>query len=118
MNTQGIQMPPQRTASANGLARVARVLGIVGLSTSVFFIGGLIGVIGLVLGLIALATGRRTGTGRGKAVTAVVTSAVAITVSVLAAVLFLWYADKTQDCYRPDSFQQYKQCVRQQLTEN
>ncbi|SPE58295.1 hypothetical protein SNS2_3915 [Streptomyces netropsis] len=56
--------------------------------------------------------------GRGKALTGVVTSALAIAVSVLVAVFFVRYANKTQECYQPDSFQQYKQCVRQQLTGN
>ncbi|MGW2597671.1 DUF4190 domain-containing protein [Streptomyces klenkii] len=117
-------MPPHHTApassasSTNGLAGAAMVLGVTGLSTSVFFIGGLLGGIGLILGIVALTTAKRTGTGRGKALTGVVTSAIAIVVSVLVAVFFVWYANKTQECYRPDSFQQYKQCVHQQLTGN
>ncbi|OAR22656.1 DUF4190 domain-containing protein [Streptomyces sp. ERV7] len=100
----------------NGPAGAAMVLGVIALSTSIVFIGGLLGLVGLVLGITALATSRRTGTGRGKAVTAVVTSALAIVVAVLVAVFTVWYADKTQECYDPGSFQQYKQCVRQQFT--
>ncbi|TDU69040.1 hypothetical protein EDD91_7690 [Streptomyces sp. KS 21] len=92
------------------------LLGVLGLSTSVFFIGGLFGGIGLILGVIALTTAKRTGIGRGKALTGVVASAIAIVVSALVAVFFVWYADKTQECYQPDSFQQYRQCVHQQLT--
>ncbi|MFB7664070.1 DUF4190 domain-containing protein [Kitasatospora sp. NPDC056138] len=91
------------------------VLGIIGLATSIVFVGGLLGGIGLVLGIVALRTARRTGVGRGESVTAVVTSSIAILVSVLVAVLMVWYADKTQQCYQPDSFQQYRQCVHQQL---
>ncbi|MEU6991359.1 DUF4190 domain-containing protein [Streptomyces sp. NPDC046465] len=126
LNTQGIEMtptirptsptiptpPPKRT----GPAGAAMVLGIIGLSTSVVFIGGLLGAVGLVLGIIALVASGRTGVGRGKAITGVVTSALAITVSVLVAVALLWYADRTQECYQPDSFRQYEQCVHQQLT--
>ncbi|MFI7098243.1 DUF4190 domain-containing protein [Streptomyces sp. NPDC050161] len=111
-------MPPRHTASANGPAGAAMVLGVIGLSTSVFFIGGLFGVIGLILGIVALMTAKRTGTGGGKARTGVVTSALAIVVSVLVAVFFVRYADKTQECYRPDSFQQYTHCVHQQFTGN
>ncbi|MFD8981281.1 DUF4190 domain-containing protein [Streptomyces sp. NPDC059564] len=111
-------MPPHHTASANGLAGAAMVLGVIGLSTSVFIIGGLLGGIGLILGIVALTTAKRTGTGRAKALTGMVTSAIAIVVSVLVAVLFVWYADKTRECYRPDSFQQYRQCVHQQFTGN
>ncbi|MFI1103871.1 hypothetical protein [Streptomyces melanogenes] len=61
---------------------------------------------------------KRTGVGRSKAITAVVTLAIAIVVSALVAVFTVWYADKTQECYQPDSFQQYKQCVRQQFAGN
>ncbi|MFF5128072.1 DUF4190 domain-containing protein [Streptomyces syringium] len=111
-------MPPHHTTSANGPAGAAVVLGVIGLSTSIFFIGGLFGGIGLILGIVALAKAKRAGTGRGKALTGVVTSALGIAVSVLVAVFFVWYANKTQECYRPDSFQQYKQCVHQQLTGN
>ncbi|KOU50712.1 hypothetical protein [Streptomyces sp. WM6378] len=93
----------------------AVVLGAISLSTSVLVIGGPLGVIGLVLGVVALVTTGRTGTGRGKAVAAVVTSALAIVVSVLVVVLMVWYANHTQACYRPDSFHQYTQCVREQL---
>ncbi len=118
MNTQGIEMPPHHTASTNGLAGAAMVLGVIGLSMSIFFLGGLFGGIGLILGIVALTTAKRTGIGRGKALTGVVTSAIAIVVSVLVAVFFVWYANKTQECYQPDSFQQYKQCVHQQLTGN
>ncbi|WP_369780536.1 DUF4190 domain-containing protein [Streptomyces sp. R33] len=93
-------MPPHHTASTNGLAGAAMLLGVLGLSTSVFFIGGLFGGIGLILGIIALTTAKRTGIGRGKALTGVVTSAIAIVVSALVAVFFVWYADKTQECAR------------------
>ncbi|MER5301761.1 DUF4190 domain-containing protein [Streptomyces lasiicapitis] len=90
-------------------------LGIIGLCTSVVFIGGPLAVIGLILGIAALMTAKRTGVGRGKAVTAVVTSSLAIVVSGLVAVFMAWYANKTQECYQPDSFHQYTQCVRQHL---
>ncbi|MFJ7495913.1 DUF4190 domain-containing protein [Streptomyces sp. NPDC097727] len=102
----------------NGLAGTAMVLGVIGLSTSIVFIGGLLGVIGLILGVVALMTSRRSGIGRGKAITGVVTSAIAIVVSIVVAVFIVWYANHTQECYQPDSFQQYKQCVHEQLTEN
>uniref|UniRef100_A0AAU2V7U1 DUF4190 domain-containing protein n=1 Tax=Streptomyces sp. NBC_00003 TaxID=2903608 RepID=A0AAU2V7U1_9ACTN len=117
MNTQevarGLGVPPP---NRNGLATAAVILGAVSLSTSIFFIGGPLGVIGLILGVAAMITTGRTGTGRGKAVAAVVTSALAIVVSVLVAVFMIWYANHTQACYRPDSFDQYAQCVRGHLT--
>ncbi|MCX5195688.1 DUF4190 domain-containing protein [Streptomyces sp. NBC_00249] len=132
MNAQGIETPLNHTVSAqdhappngrapgltapkNSLATGAMTLGIIGLCTSVVFIGGPLAVIGLLLGIASLTTAKRTGTGRGKAVTAVVTSSLAIVVSGLVAVLMLWYANKTQECYQPDSFHQYTQCVREHL---
>ncbi|GAA1037168.1 DUF4190 domain-containing protein [Streptomyces murinus] len=126
MNAQGIEthhMASTRTDAVgtrlttprNGLATAALTLGVTGLLTSVVFVGGPLAVIGLILGIAALMTARRTGAGRGKAVTALVASALAIVVSGLVAVLVLWYADQTQECYRPDSFHQYTQCVRLHL---
>ncbi|MFJ2134062.1 DUF4190 domain-containing protein [Streptomyces sp. NPDC087228] len=100
----------------NGLAVAAMVLGIIGLLTSIVFVGGLLGGIGMILGIVGLRTAKRTGIGRGKAITGVVTSSLAIVVSVLVAVFMVWYANKTQECYQPESIQQYKQCVHQQLT--
>ncbi|MER6777867.1 MULTISPECIES: DUF4190 domain-containing protein [unclassified Streptomyces] len=93
-------------------------LGIVGLCTSAVFIGGPLAVIGLILGIAALMAAKRTGVGRGKAVTAVVTSSLAIVVSGLVAVFMVWYANKTQECYQPDGFHQYTQCVREHLNGN
>ncbi|REK84813.1 DUF4190 domain-containing protein [Streptomyces inhibens] len=94
----------------------AMVLGVTGLITSIVFIGGLLGVIGLILGVVALKTTKWTGVGRGMAITGVVTSLIAIVVSILVAVFVAWYANNTQKCYQPDSFRQYTQCVHQQLS--
>ncbi|WP_234371426.1 DUF4190 domain-containing protein [Streptomyces sp. XY431] len=125
MNTPETETPIRHTAFAradrprrNGPAGAAVVLGVIGLSTSIVFVGGLLGVVGLALGIAALVTAGRTGVGRGRAIAGVVTSALAIVVSVLVAVFVVWYADKTQDCYQPDSLQQYRQCVQGHLTGN
>ncbi|MEW1892993.1 DUF4190 domain-containing protein [Streptomyces sp. NPDC085659] len=94
------------------------VLGIAGLLAAPVLIGGRLAVAGLILGLAALMTAGRTGAGRGKAVTALVTSSLAVVVAALAVVLLLWYANRTQECYRPDSLHQYAQCVRLHLDAN
>ncbi|MEV0537185.1 DUF4190 domain-containing protein [Kitasatospora sp. NPDC050463] len=118
----GADDPPghgrQPPAGGDGPAVAALVLGVTGLLTSVVFVGGLLGVLGLVLGVVALGAGRRTGVGRGKAVAGLVTSCIAIVLSVLMAFFMVWYADNTQECYRPDTFRQYTQCVHEQLTGN
>ncbi|MEV6954250.1 DUF4190 domain-containing protein [Streptomyces sp. NPDC051183] len=108
-------MAPGPTAPKNSLATAAMTLGIIGLCTSVVFIGGPLAVLGLIMGIAALMTAKQTGVGRGKAITAVVTSSLAIVVSGLVAVFMVWYANKTQECYQPDSFHQYTQCVREHL---
>ncbi|WNF27985.1 DUF4190 domain-containing protein [Streptomyces sp. C11-1] len=108
-------MAPGLTAPRNSLATAALTLGVISLCTSVVFIGGLLSVIGLILGIAALIAAKQTGAGRRRAVAAVVTSSLAIVVSGLVAVFMVWYANKTQECYQPDSFQQYTQCVRAQL---
>ncbi|MGW1184043.1 DUF4190 domain-containing protein [Streptomyces drozdowiczii] len=125
MNTRATEIPPHpvgpapgRTAPGNGPATAAMALGIAGLLAAPVLIGGLLAVIGLILGIAALMTAGRTGTGRGKAVTALVTSSLAIVVSGLTVVLVLWYANRTQECYRPDSLHQYAQCVRLHLDGN
>ncbi|MFE3877168.1 DUF4190 domain-containing protein [Kitasatospora sp. NPDC059146] len=107
----GVRPPARR----NGPAVAALTLGVLGAVTSIVVVGGLFGVLGLVLGAVALRTARRTGTGRGMANAGVVLSLLAIAGSVLAAVLLAWYADRTQPCYRPDSFRQYRECVQQQF---
>lgn len=109
---------PRRTAPRNGLATAALALGIAGLLASPVLIGFVPACIGLVLGVAALFTTGRTGAGRRRAVASVVTASVAIAVSGLSVVVLLWYADRTQDCYRPDSLHQYAECVRQHFDEN
>ncbi|MFE7316506.1 DUF4190 domain-containing protein [Streptomyces sp. NPDC057555] len=106
----------QSPVGRNGLAVAAMVLGLIGLVTSVVLVGGLFGVIGLILGIVALRTAKRNGTGWGMSLTGMVTSLIAIAVSVLVALFMVWYANNTQPCYRPDSIRQYTQCVHQQLT--
>ncbi|MFD9336936.1 DUF4190 domain-containing protein [Streptomyces sp. NPDC060028] len=119
MGTSAHHTAPSPTpVGKNGLAGAAMVLGVSSLLTSIVFIGGLLGGVGLVLGIVALTTTKRTGVGRGKAIAGVVTSAIAIVVSILAAVLMVRYADKTQECYQPDSLRQYQQCVHQQFSGN
>ncbi|WP_445525803.1 DUF4190 domain-containing protein [Streptomyces cyslabdanicus] len=110
----GMRPPSAR----NGLATAAMTLGVTGLFTSIIFVGGLLGAIGVVLGALGLRTAKRTGAGRGKAVTGVLASFLAIVVSVLFALFMAWYANRTQACYQPDSLQQYAQCVRRHLAAN
>ncbi|MFF5408564.1 DUF4190 domain-containing protein [Streptomyces misionensis] len=117
MNTQATAGLGARPAAVkDGPATVALMLGVTGLFTSVAVVGGALGVIGVVLGAAGLRTARRTGIGRGKAVTGMVTSLLAIVVAALAAFFLAWYANRTQACYQPDSLRQYAQCVSRHLS--
>ncbi|MFG3055322.1 DUF4190 domain-containing protein [Kitasatospora sp. NPDC048239] len=93
----------------------ATVLGGVGAATSVVLVGGLFGVAGVIVGVVALRTARRTGVGRGRAVTGVVLSSFAVVASVLVVFLALWFAGRTQSCYRFDELGPWRQCVGEQL---
>lgn len=123
MYTQGTATPADRTvptwppAARNGPAVAAVVLGVVGLATSVVFVGGPLGVVGLVLGALALRTARRTGVGRGQALTGLVASSLAIVVSALVVVSAMWFAHRTQSCYHLHQIQQWQHCVRRQLAQ-
>jgi len=123
MNKQAVESHPVSSRplrgsgpDRNGLAVAALVLGIVGWVTSVVFAGGLFGVVGVALGVAAVWRARRTGVGRGMAVAGLVTSFLAIVVSVLFVFFFVWYSNKTQQCYDPGSFAKYRECVHRQFT--
>ncbi|QKW24019.1 DUF4190 domain-containing protein [Kitasatospora sp. NA04385] len=96
-------------------------MGALGLFTSPAVVGGLLGAAGLVTGAVALHASRRsasgrTAPGRRRALVGLALSLAAVAVSVLAAVLLAWYADHTQECYRPDGLHQYVDCVRRNLS--
>ncbi|MCX4750432.1 hypothetical protein OG455_33820 [Kitasatospora sp. NBC_01287] len=100
MNSQGTVRSPARSPerpAPDGPAAAARELGVNALISSVFLIGGLLGLLGLVLGIAALVGSRRTGAGRRESATAVVASVIAIAVSALVAVLALRAAHQAQD---------------------
>ncbi|MEV7599516.1 DUF4190 domain-containing protein [Kitasatospora sp. NPDC089797] len=103
-------------AARNTQATAAVVLGALGLFTSFAVVGGLFGAAGLVTGAVSLRVSRRVGTGRGRALVGLLLSLAAIAVSVLAAAFIAWYANHTQECYRPDSLHQYVSCVRRDLS--
>ncbi|MEV7213332.1 DUF4190 domain-containing protein [Kitasatospora cineracea] len=108
-------VPP--AAVPNSPATAAVLLGALGLFTSFALVGGPVGLAGLVTAGFALRTARRTGTGRGRAVAGLLLSLAAVALSVLAAVLLTWYANHTQQCYRPDGIHQYVECVRRSLSD-
>ncbi|MFE4513598.1 DUF4190 domain-containing protein [Kitasatospora sp. NPDC056783] len=109
-------MAARPALARNTPATAAVVLGTLGLFASFAVIGALFGAVGLVTGTIALRASGRTGTGRGRALVGLLLSLAAIAVSVLAAAFIAWYANHTQECYRPDNLHQYVECVRHNLS--
>lgn len=79
---------PTTTASGNGMATAAMVLGIVGLVLIwlpiVSIIGIIAGVVGLVLGIIALRRANAGGGKRGQAIAGIVCSAITVVLFVIA----------------------------------
>ncbi|GGQ83835.1 hypothetical protein GCM10010195_44510 [Kitasatospora griseola] len=65
------------------------------LPTSPVVVGGALGV---VLGPFAVRTARRTGAGRGMALTGTGLSALAVVAAAVTAVFAVWFADLTRDC--------------------
>ncbi|HEV2640500.1 MAG TPA: DUF4190 domain-containing protein [Actinocrinis sp.] len=115
----GYGYPQMQQPARNGMAIAALTLGIIGLVTSFFLIGGALGIVGLILGIISLRTAKRTGAGRGMAIGGIITSAIAMAVSAAVLILGFWVLNKAQNCvqYQNDSTQ-YSQCLRQQITGN
>jgi len=108
-------MPPMPLP--NSMAVAGMVLGIVAVVTSLFYIGGVIGIVGLVFSIIALrAIGRREAGGRGMAVAGLVTSIVAILISAAEIVLIVWFVHTATNCVRYDdgtNSAQFNQCIQQ-----
>lgn len=70
-------------APSNGTGTAALVLGILALVTSFFLVGGLLGLIGLVLGVVALGKVRRgMATNRGSALAGTILSALGILITI------------------------------------
>lgn len=109
----GFQPPVGR----NGMAIAALTLGIIGIVTSIFLVGGALGIVGLILGIVSLRTAKRTGVGRGMAIGGIVTSAVAIVAAVVLLILTVWVLNKAQNCTQySNNSTQYSQCIREQIT--
>jgi uncharacterized membrane protein len=88
------------------------VLGIAGVVTALFLIGGLIGVVGLILGVAALQrAGRSQDAGRTMAILGTVLSAIAIVGAVLVTAVGFSFVKSHRS-----QFQNFTQCVQQATT--
>ena len=101
---------PYGGAPANqpkGLAIASLVLGIIALLSSLFIVGIVFGIVGLVLGFIATSKAKKgTGGGRGMAIAGIVLSIIAILISVAVIVAAVFFANS-------DSVQNLSECLDQ-----
>jgi hypothetical protein len=97
---------PAAPVRRNGLATAALVLGLIGVPTGFFFVGGVFGALAVVLGFLALGRVRRGETdGRGVAIAGIVTGAIAVLVAAGMLVFVLAIADS-------GSVRDYRDCAR------
>lgn len=104
----------------NGLGTAALVLGILGLLTSILFFGGLLGLIAIVLGIVALGrVRRREATNRGASIAGIVLGVLSLIIPaiLLIAGFSIYSANKTefqqlQDCLQSANGQQEQQACQ------
>ncbi len=81
---QKTQLPVEKVAENNNLATATLIIGIIGFMLSLFFIGGIFGVVAVVLGIRAL----RQGQARRRAVIGVVLGVLAVIIGVISLISF------------------------------
>lgn len=92
-------MMPIAPELPKGLATTGMILGIVGACTSLFYIGGLIGIVGLVFSIIALRKASRgLAGGKGMAIAGLVTSIFGIVVNAIEIVFLVWLFSTASHC--------------------
>ncbi len=119
-------MMPMAAQLPKGLAITGMVLGIVGVCTSLFYIGGVVGIVGLVFSIIAIRKANRgVADGKGMAIAGLVTSIVAIIVNAIEIVLIVWFFNTVTNCSQYDTttdpntgVSQMDQCMRQGILGN
>lgn len=119
-------MMPMAPQLSKNMAITGMVLGIVGLCTALFYIGGVVGIVGLVFSIVALRkTSRGLATGKGMAIAGLVTSILAIILNAVEIVLIVWFFNTVSNCSQYDTtpdpntgISQYNDCVRQNIVGN
>lgn len=107
----------QQVASApKGLAITSLILGILSFLGGWVILGGILGIVGLVLGIVALRKTKTGGGGKGLAITGIVFSSLGILISLAMLVFFGWIFSAYGDCmaYSQDEVLM-EQCINQQL---
>lgn len=88
--------PVPVTSPQDGLATASLVFGIIGVLTALIILGGLLGVVGIVLGIVALGR-RREGARKGMAVGGIVTGSIAVLITIGMIVVIALFGDDIAD---------------------
>lgn len=105
--------------SASGLSIAALIIAIIGLvGCWIPFVGAIIALIGLALGIVAWVTSKSSGRPIGLAVAATVVGALAALAGVLLTILILWVFNELSDCTDPNlTSQQQENCVNDRVND-
>ncbi|HJD51349.1 MAG TPA: DUF4190 domain-containing protein [Candidatus Rothia avistercoris] len=107
----------QQVASApKGLAITSLILGILSFLGGWIILGGILGIVGLVLGIVALRKTKTGGGGKGLAITGIVFSSLGILISLAMLVFFGWIFSAFGECMAyAENEVLMEQCINQQL---
>lgn len=107
----------QQVASApKGLAITSLILGILSFLSGWVVLGGILGIVGLVLGIVALRKTKTGGGGKGLAITGIVFSSLGILISLVMLVFFGWIFSAFGECMvYAENEVLMEQCINQQL---
>lgn len=107
----------QQVASApKGLAIASLILGVLSFLGGWIVLGGILGIVGLVLGIVALRKTKTGGGGKGLAITGIVFSSLGILISLAMLVFFGWIFSAFGDCMAyAENEVLMEQCINQQM---
>ena len=113
----GYAAGPTSSGPRNGLGIAALILGILGLLTSWFVFGALLGVLAIILGFMGVRrVSRGEANNRGVSITGIVLGVLSIVIAVLFAVVIGTLFDRAQDCFDPELTQAEQQaCVNERF---
>ncbi|MBF0807888.1 DUF4190 domain-containing protein [Rothia nasimurium] len=106
----------QVTSAPKGLAITSLILGILSFLGGWVILGGILGIVGLVLGIVALRKTKTGGGGKGLAITGIVFSSLGILISLAMLVFFGWIFSAFGECMAyAENEVLMEQCINQQV---
>lgn len=106
----------QLNQAPKGLAIASLILGVLSFLGGWIILGGILGIVGLVLGIVALRKTKTGGGGKGLAITGIVFSSLGILISVAMLAFFGWIFSAFGDCMAyAENEALMEQCINQQL---